>query len=143
MCFVLALYEIILLLKYLNRGGSGYQYLINEQYIPEAFYVFTILYMALNIVIGIIVIYFARTPDKGFVIYILATIYLVLKANTCIFGDLIFISLIRIIDLHSTYIVTIIINVIPLLLILIGAIQKTIVDKKLRGGKRTRQRFAS
>ena len=123
-CLVLALYEIVMLFVYMNHRGAGYQYLINEHYIPEVFYLFTVLYMVLNIVIGVLVIYYDKEPGKGIAIFILAAIYLVLKANTCIFGDLIFISLIRIIDYNNTNLLTIIVNAIPLLFIIIGAIRK-------------------
>jgi hypothetical protein len=126
----LGLCEAVLLMMYMNREGWPYQYLQDNQYIPEALYIFTFAYMAVNATIGGMSVYYAREYGSGTALFILAALSFALKANTCIFGDLIAVHFIRWVGFEWSNRLTVVLNVIPVILIVSGAFQKRKLFKR-------------
>ncbi len=103
----------------------------DNQYIPEALYIFTVAYLAVNATVGGMAIYYASEYGSGTALFVLAAVSFALKANACIFADLIAIDFIRWTgDYDLSYMLTAVLNAIPILIITCGAFQKKKLFKR-------------
>ena len=55
----------------------------------DELYIFTVAYLAVNATVGGMSVYYAREYGDGTALFVLAGSCFILKANTCIFADLI------------------------------------------------------
>ncbi len=128
---LLGLWQVILMLMYLYHQSSANQYLDNNNYIPAVLYFFTVAYLAVNATVGGMSVYYAREYGDGTALFVLASVCLVLKANTCIFVDLIAIDFIRRTGSYDwSYILTAVLNAVPVIIITCGAVQKRKLFKR-------------
>jgi hypothetical protein len=125
-CLLIAFAQITLLFEMGLFSGSGGGLYGSEQYILEVAYCITIAYFISNVILGIVTLYYTNKWKfkKTNIAFICGMVYLLLRIYPLFLGDVLTVRLNDYVSQYTAYIITIMINCIPLTFYTLGSIQK-------------------
>lgn len=140
-CLAIAALQIITLIRYgflelfgIHLDGCALEYIITTGYIYEIVFIITVLYLLSNLALGVISVGFALKTNVAYYTTAIAcgVLFLVIRVPF-VFTDILHINAEGIIPYPYVIYATVLFNLIPLVLFILGAVRYRILNKAKAG----------